>query len=59
MMIARRPAFAALAAATVIVIATIANAAGLPAPMAFAPDVPPPITRAGITLLEVHLETSG
>ena len=44
MTIALRPSFAA---ATLVLTATIANAAGLPAPIAFAPNVPPPITRSG------------
>ncbi len=33
-------------------------AAGVPAPMAFAPDVPPPIGNRGPAVLEVHLETT-
>lgn len=41
----------ALAAAT-------AQAAGLQAPMAYAPEVPPPITRSQPAVLEVHLETT-
>jgi copper-containing nitrite reductase len=57
MTIALRPRFTVLAASTVVLTATIANAAGLPAPIAFAPNVPPPITRSGNAVLEVHLET--
>ena len=35
-----------------------AVAAGIPAPMAYAPDVPPPIERNDEAVLEVHLETT-
>lgn len=41
-----------------LVTSTAANAAGIPAPMAYAPAVPPPITRSQPAVLEVHLETT-
>lgn len=45
------PWIGALAAAT-------AQAAGIPAPRAYAPNVPPPIARSAAATLEVHLETA-
>lgn len=40
-----------------VIAAATAQAAGIPAPTAYAPNVPPPITRSAAATLEVHLET--
>ncbi len=41
-----------------LLVAVTAHGAGIPAPMAYAPNVPPPISRNTPATLEAHLETT-
>ncbi|MFN2427681.1 MAG: copper-containing nitrite reductase [Candidatus Binatia bacterium] len=52
-----RCALPALFASIVLLAAATAHGAGIPAPMAYAPDVPPPISRSREETLVVHIET--